>query len=173
MQLVESMKLRGQEIGRRLASSEEVLAKLNSSHGYDEEYFSNQWERQKKLQLSAISQKAADQHKKLGVLLKLEEELLETRCVLVYLFIVTSTLTQDYSNSDTIQKLELKRVKRRKHREQQELLNLPKTLALLEEKIQDLAAELGSQEFMELTGVSGKGFFSCTLLSANIRLHAD
>lgn len=46
-------------------------------------------------------------------------------------------------------------MRRRKQSEQQELLNLPKTLAVLEQKIQDLASELGSKEFLELTGVSG------------------
>lgn len=56
---------------------------------------------------------------------------------------------------ETLENLEMRRVRRRKRSEQQELLNLPKTLAVLEEKIQDLANELGSQEFLELTGVSG------------------
>lgn len=74
------MRLRGKEIVSRLAVSEGVLAKLKASHGYEEPYFCEQWERQRKLQLSAISQNAQQKRKKLGVLLKLEEELIETRC---------------------------------------------------------------------------------------------
>lgn len=66
--------------------------------------------------------------------------------------------------SDTLEKLEMKHVKRRKRAEQQELLNLPNTLAMLEDKIQQLANKLGSKEFLEMTGVSGKVFFSTTFL---------
>lgn len=152
------MRLRGQEIGRRLASSEAVLARLRSSKGYDESYFSNQWDRQRRLQQSAISQKAIDLRNKLGVLMKLEEELIETRCVKPRVHITQTShhLKTEYNFCrDTIQKLQLKRVRRRKQSKQKELLNLPKTLAVLEQKIQDLASELGSKEFLELTGVSG------------------
>lgn len=77
------MKARGQEIGRRLAASEAILAKLRASHGYDEAYFSEQWDRQRKLQLNAISQNAKEKRKTLGVLLKLEEKLIETRYVIM------------------------------------------------------------------------------------------
>lgn len=120
------MRLRGQEIGRRLASSEAVLARLRSSKGYDESYFSNQWDRQRRLQQSAISQKAIDLRNKLGVLMKLEEELIETRCVKPRVHITQTShhLKTEYNFCrDTIQKLQLKRVRRRKQSEQQELLN--------------------------------------------------
>lgn len=36
-----------------------------------------------------------------------------------------------------------------------ELLNLPQTLVVLEQKIQKLAEQLGSQEFRELSGTTG------------------
>lgn len=36
-----------------------------------------------------------------------------------------------------------------------DLLSLPKTLVVLEQKIQKLAMELGNQEFRELSGTTG------------------
>lgn len=58
--------------------------------------------------------------------------------------------------SDSLKKLKLKRVRTRTGKEKRDLLNLPKTLALLEVQIQSAASELGSQEFLELTGLSGR-----------------
>lgn len=44
----------------------------------------------------------------------------------------------------------------RTEHEVHELLNLPRTLVVLEQKIQKVAGQLGSQEFRELTGTAGK-----------------
>ena len=54
-----------------------------------------------------------------------------------------------------MQDLEGKRRRARTGAEKEALLNLPATLAQLEVKIQQIACELGSQEFRELTGTSG------------------
>lgn len=54
-----------------------------------------------------------------------------------------------------MQALESKRRRARTSGEKDELLNLPATLATLEVKIQQIAQELGTQEFRELTGTSG------------------
>lgn len=58
----------------------------------------------------------------------------------------------------TLQDLEAKRRRARTVNEKKALLNLPATLATLEVKIQQIAEELGSQKFRELTGTSGKNF---------------
>ena len=57
-----------------------------------------------------------------------------------------------------MQDLEAKRRRARTVNEKEALLNLPATLATLEVKIQQIAEELGSQEFRELTGTSGTNF---------------
>ncbi|EGF97524.1 uncharacterized protein MELLADRAFT_69927 [Melampsora larici-populina 98AG31] len=59
-----------------------------------------------------------------------------------------------FSSSEDLRKLKLKRVKARTGREKQELLNLPKSLVRLETQIHNAAAELGSEEFRELTGLT-------------------
>lgn len=43
------------------------------------EYFQNQWDRQRALQLKAINVKAKEKRERLAVLLTLEEDLLEAR----------------------------------------------------------------------------------------------
>lgn len=55
-----------------------------------------------------------------------------------------------------MQELEAKRRRARTAHEKDALLNLPATLAALEVKIQQIARELGTQEFRELTGTSGQ-----------------
>ncbi|EGG00025.1 uncharacterized protein MELLADRAFT_112127 [Melampsora larici-populina 98AG31] len=78
--------------------------------------------------MDVISMTAKEKKKKIAELLELEENLIEARL--------------------------LKRVKARTGREKQELLNLPKYLVWLETQIHNAAAELGSEEFRELTGVT-------------------
>lgn len=57
---------------------------------------------------------------------------------------------------DALSQLDPETANLRTQGEQHELLNLPRTLANLENKIQTVADQLGSQEFRALTGTSGE-----------------
>ncbi|KAH9807272.1 hypothetical protein DFH28DRAFT_1088079 [Melampsora americana] len=84
--------------------------------------------------MDVISVTARKKKERMIELLDLEEKLFEAR--------------------EDLRKLKLKRVRARTGREKQDLLNLPKSLVLLETQIHNAAAELGTDEFLELTGLS-------------------
>lgn len=52
--------------------------------------------------------------------------------------------------------LNVPRIAHRTAEQRRGVLDLPGSLATLEKKIQDVAAELGSQEFLQLSGPGGK-----------------
>lgn len=63
-----------------LASLQSTLDKLTQANpAHTIEYFDAQWERQRNLQLAAMTVKAKERRERLKVLLQLEEQLLEAR----------------------------------------------------------------------------------------------
>ncbi|EGF98630.1 uncharacterized protein MELLADRAFT_95541 [Melampsora larici-populina 98AG31] len=82
--------------------------------------------------MDVISTTARKKKERMIELLDMEEKLVEAR--------------------EDLKKLKLKRVRARTGREKQDLLSLPKSLVLLETQIHNTAAELGAEEFLELTG---------------------
>ncbi|KAH9808531.1 hypothetical protein DFH28DRAFT_909133 [Melampsora americana] len=123
-----------QKAKKRLSEAQVSLDDLLQQHGHTVEYLSLQWERQRKAQMDVISATARQKRERMAELLEMEEELIETR--------------------EKLRRLKLKRVRARTGREKRDLLNIPKSLGLLEAQIHAAAAELGTQEFLELTGMS-------------------
>lgn len=77
---VDHMKRRRAEVEKRLVSANKTLEELHSKCPlHDIGFFETQWERQKRLQSEAISERAQERRARLEVLLELEEELLAAR----------------------------------------------------------------------------------------------
>ncbi|EGF98558.1 uncharacterized protein MELLADRAFT_113453 [Melampsora larici-populina 98AG31] len=114
-----------------LLSSEESLAKLlqaNESHTY--EYFEAQWGCQRELQLKEMNVRTKEKRVRLEVLIELEEELLEAR----------KRMNEIDAGNAAIRTAE----------QRQELLGLPRSLANLEVKMQEVAQELGNAEVVNV-----------------------
>lgn len=133
---------------------------------YTREYFENQWNRQRDLQSKAISESVQDRTERLGVLLELEEQLFDARCVQTNSIDsshITYVLFKRVSGISTrMDDLNVRRVAHRTGEQRRGVLNLPGSLATLEKRIQDVAVELGSQEFLQLTGHRGSHLTSFT-----------
>ncbi|EGG12986.1 uncharacterized protein MELLADRAFT_101385 [Melampsora larici-populina 98AG31] len=122
-------------VEKRLVKSSVILAELpKSDPKYTIEYFEQQWERQRLIQQNVINATTRRLKEQMGVLLDLEEDLIEAR--------------------DTLALLEAGTAALRTQEQQHDLLDLPRTLTSLENKIQNVANELGSQQFRELTGMT-------------------
>ncbi|EGF97747.1 uncharacterized protein MELLADRAFT_114116 [Melampsora larici-populina 98AG31] len=122
-------------VEKRLAKSSSMLsdlAKLDPK--YTTNYFEQQWARKRHIQRNVINATTRRLKERMGVLLDLEEDLIEAR--------------------DTLDLLEAGTAPLRTQEQQHELLDLPRTLTSLENKIQNVANELGSQQFRELTGMT-------------------
>ncbi|EGG02525.1 uncharacterized protein MELLADRAFT_66337 [Melampsora larici-populina 98AG31] len=112
-----------------LHESKSLLAKLTQQDpAQTTVYFQIQWDRQRSLQLKAMTVEAKEKRERLGVLLTLEEELLEAR----------QKLTAMNAGSAAIRTAE----------QRHELLNLPASLVALEAQIQAVADELGNAELL-------------------------
>ncbi|KAH9812739.1 hypothetical protein DFH28DRAFT_1129505 [Melampsora americana] len=123
-----SMTTRLKDVHQRLDKANNCLAKIQAQHPtHTLEYTKAQWTRQREKQALIISETKADKREQIGVLIELEEDLLEARA---------------------------KRPRMRTGAEKAELLNLPRSLVAMEQKVHDLAQELGSGEFLQLTGTS-------------------
>ncbi|EGG01200.1 uncharacterized protein MELLADRAFT_92702 [Melampsora larici-populina 98AG31] len=119
----------------RLSNAESALHQLRTEHGHTVEYLSVQWDQQRATQMDVISRTAREKKERMIDLLNMEEKLIEAR--------------------EDLRKLKLKKKRARTGREKQELLNIPQSLVLMETQIHNAAAELGTQEFLELTGLTG------------------
>ncbi|EGG07536.1 uncharacterized protein MELLADRAFT_105774 [Melampsora larici-populina 98AG31] len=105
---------------------------LSQNPAHTAEYFQTQWDRQRALQLKAISVKSKEKRERLGVLLTLEEDLLEARQGFL------QKLTDINAANAPIRTAE----------QRHELLDLPASLVALETKVQELADELGNAELL-------------------------
>ncbi|KAH9814030.1 hypothetical protein DFH28DRAFT_895296 [Melampsora americana] len=108
------------------------LAKRNPK--YTTTFFERQWQRQRNIQRNFITATTRRLKDRLKVLLTLEEDLIEARTELATLEASTAPL--------------------RTQEQQHELLDLPRTLTMLENQIQNLANALGSHQFREITGMT-------------------
>ncbi|EGG04731.1 uncharacterized protein MELLADRAFT_108187 [Melampsora larici-populina 98AG31] len=121
---------------KRAEEAQKDLANIESKNPtFNLEYIKHQWARQKEMQARIISETAADKREQILVLIELEEDVLEAR--------------------GRLEDISAKRPRMRTGAERAELLDLPRSLIALEQKVQDLADELGSDEFLRLTGTSG------------------
>ncbi|EGG07542.1 uncharacterized protein MELLADRAFT_62533 [Melampsora larici-populina 98AG31] len=119
----------------RLEEAQKDLANIETrSPALNLEYMKNQWARQKEMQAQIISETAEDKREQNLVLIELEEDMLEA--------------------CRRVEAISAKRPQMRTGAVRAELLDLPQTLIALEQKVQDLADELGSDEFLHLTGTS-------------------
>lgn len=155
------MKIWGREVRRRLLEAEKCLERLLSINPkYTVQYFEGQWERQKTLQKATISESAKEKRERLSVLLNLEENSHEARWVIVGC--VSSQiqrsllLTNTSKNSEDLNRLNAQTVRTRTAEQRRAVLSLPSRLTVLETKMQALADQLGSNEFLHLTGSSVK-----------------
>ncbi|EGF99401.1 uncharacterized protein MELLADRAFT_68613 [Melampsora larici-populina 98AG31] len=124
-----------------LLESKSKLAKLHQQNPtHTAEYFQGQWDRQRALQLKGMSVEAKEKREWLGVLLQLEEELLEARQV-------------------NVPHRQIRRIKKlvamnavnaaiRTAEQRHELLDLPASLVALEVQIQAVADKLGNAELL-------------------------
>ncbi|KAH9820127.1 hypothetical protein DFH28DRAFT_1079978 [Melampsora americana] len=103
---------------------------LQAKPAHTFEYFDAQWERQRQLQLAAISVRAKERRERLTVLLELEEQLLEA----------WSKMNAVNPQAAPI----------RTNEQREELLNLPMSLANLEAKVQEVAEGLGFAELLNV-----------------------
>ncbi|KAH9808074.1 hypothetical protein DFH28DRAFT_911363 [Melampsora americana] len=127
---VSSMTDKGLEARRRLQEADKCLTRLSSiDPQYTSNYFESQWERQRNLQKSVINERVQQKQDRLKILLRLEEDLYETRCV---------------------------SVRTRTQAERRAVLSLPGQITTMETKIQAFALELGTTEFLQVTGSTGK-----------------
>ncbi|EGG11550.1 uncharacterized protein MELLADRAFT_102584 [Melampsora larici-populina 98AG31] len=123
------------KVETRLIKSSAMLSDLaKSDRKYTTNFFEQQWERQQNIQQNIINAPTRRLKERMSVLLDLEEDLIEARNTLALLEAGTAPL--------------------RTQEQQHELLDLPRTLTQLENKIQNVANELGSQQFRELTGTT-------------------
>ncbi|EGG12458.1 uncharacterized protein MELLADRAFT_101650 [Melampsora larici-populina 98AG31] len=130
-----SMTSRFKVVLERLEEAQKDLANIETqSPALNLEYMKNQWARQKEMQARIISETAEDKQEQILVLIELEEDMLEAYC--------------------RVEAISAKRPRMRTGAERAELLDLPQTLIALKQKVQDLAEELGSDEFLHLTGTS-------------------
>ncbi|EGG04810.1 uncharacterized protein MELLADRAFT_108173 [Melampsora larici-populina 98AG31] len=112
-----------------LKETKASLAKLVAQDpAHTAEYFQIQWDRQRALQLEAISVQTKEKRDRLGVLLTLEEELLDAHQRLV---------DMNAANAEI-----------RTAEQRNELLDLPASLVALEVQIQNVADELGNAELL-------------------------
>ncbi|KAH9822477.1 hypothetical protein DFH28DRAFT_881650 [Melampsora americana] len=112
-----------------LAQAQRCLAKLlQKNRSHTTAYFRAQWTRQRELQLKAINVKTKEKRARVEVLVQLEEDLIQAR---------NQLLDLDPHN------VPIRTVEHRNH-----LLNLPRSLANLEAKVQELAEELGNAELV-------------------------
>lgn len=79
--VAKSMRQRTEESQKRLTDAHTALQKLQGTDSkYTLGFFAHQWERQKVVQQDVISATEQKLKKRVGVLLDLEEELLNARC---------------------------------------------------------------------------------------------
>ncbi|EGG00227.1 uncharacterized protein MELLADRAFT_111972 [Melampsora larici-populina 98AG31] len=127
--LIRSIQRRGKEVKKRFDEAEAELASILArfpTHTIG--HLEAQWLRQKEIQKKVISESAKDKCKQVEVYIALEEELLEART----------------------------RRAARTEEERTELLRLPHTIVLLEQRANDFATELGVANLNRLTDASGK-----------------
>ncbi|KAH9815796.1 hypothetical protein DFH28DRAFT_1082087 [Melampsora americana] len=114
-----------------LQDARRTLARyLQQNPTHTTQYFQTQWDRQRKLQLKAISVRSKEKRERLEVLIKLEEDLLEVR--------------------QQMRDMDAAHAPMRTAEQRNELLALPRTLANLELKIQEVADEVGNTELLNV-----------------------
>lgn len=125
-------------------------------------YFEEQWIRQREMQLKAINVKAKEKRDRLTVLLQLEEELLEARQVLIYLLNLFKYIGMKKTYSaitlcrTKLEALNAQTALIRTAEHRQQLLDLPRSLAILEDKVQGVTEELGHSELLNARLGSGQ-----------------
>ncbi|KAA1092644.1 hypothetical protein PGT21_009631 [Puccinia graminis f. sp. tritici] len=126
---------RGLHVEKLLVESKNKLTEIREKHNFTIEYLTEQWLRQRQCQLEAMETESEREMIKLvGDLVNLEDEL-----------------------QDAQDEIELLRAKHRRTRtveEQERLELLPNTVTSLEEQIEILVDELGSEAFRNLPGAS-------------------
>ncbi|EGF98247.1 uncharacterized protein MELLADRAFT_96060 [Melampsora larici-populina 98AG31] len=117
---------------KTLAEAKVVLQRLQTQNPeYTTDYFSNQWERQKKCQLDAMSN---------GTLKNLEEQLI-------------NLLDLEEKLRDALSQLNNLRKKKRRNRteaEKEAAITLPASIVAMESAIGDVVKQLGSEDFRKL-----------------------
>ncbi|KAA1074588.1 hypothetical protein PGT21_012072 [Puccinia graminis f. sp. tritici] len=126
---------RGLHVKKLLVESMNKLTKIREKHNFTIEYLTEQWIRQRQCQLEAMDTESEREMIKLvGDLVNLEDELQDAQ--------------------DDIELLRAKRRGTRTVEEQERLELLPNTVTSLEEQIEILVDELGSEAFWNLPGAS-------------------
>ncbi|EHS64871.1 uncharacterized protein PGTG_22534 [Puccinia graminis f. sp. tritici CRL 75-36-700-3] len=126
----------GKSIEKLMKESKQVLKTIHEEHGHTSEYLRNQWIRQRECQLSQMAAESPKEvEDQFEELVELEDKLREAH----------EEMNQ------------LQRRGRRNHRGdwmRQDHQELPTPLALLEEEIEKIIGELGSDSIQNLTGTS-------------------
>ncbi|EFP80172.2 uncharacterized protein PGTG_05397 [Puccinia graminis f. sp. tritici CRL 75-36-700-3] len=126
---------RGLHVEKLLVESMNKLTEIREKHNFTIEYLTEQWLRQRQCQLEAMETESEREMIKLvGDLVNLEDELQDAQ--------------------DEIELLRAKRRRTRTQEEQERLELLPNTVTSLEEQIEILVDELGSEAFRNLPGAS-------------------
>ncbi|EGG10907.1 uncharacterized protein MELLADRAFT_59853 [Melampsora larici-populina 98AG31] len=120
-----------QKFQGELQEAQASLARFEQANrAHTRQYFQEQWDRQRALQLNAINIRSKEKRARLEVLLKLEEDLLEAR--------------------QQMRDLDAAHVPVRTAEQRNALLALPRTLVDLEQKIQEVADEVGNTELLNI-----------------------
>lgn len=150
---------KGTEARRRLQEADRCLARLSTiDEQYTADYFETQWERQRNIQKAFINERVQEKRDRLKILLRLEEDLHETRCVIamhLWYNIFQRLIINVLPTRDELLALNARRVRTRTEEERRAVLSLPSQITHLETKIQAFAMELGTTEFLQLTGSTG------------------
>ncbi|EGG06564.1 uncharacterized protein MELLADRAFT_86399 [Melampsora larici-populina 98AG31] len=137
-----------------LQVARETIANISQQNpAHNRAYLQTQWERQRELQLNAINVRSKEKRARLEVLIKLEEDLLEARQVLTsdnsifhhHHIYITNLHTW---SSQQMRDMDAANDPIRTAEQRNALLDLPRTLVELEEKIQEVADEVGNTELL-------------------------
>ncbi|EHS64876.1 uncharacterized protein PGTG_22539 [Puccinia graminis f. sp. tritici CRL 75-36-700-3] len=126
---------RGKQVEEAMKTALEKLKEIEDNFGHSTVYLANQWIRQRECQLSAMeTESERDMMRQVEELVELEDQLRDTH--------------------NTIVSLRAKRRRDRTSEEQRQLHGLPDTVVSLEEQIDQVISELGSEAFRGLPGAS-------------------
>lgn len=142
----------GRYIEKKLIESQHTLEKLKNPP----EYYQEQWQKQRECQMSiSVNETSKKLYCRLEELVELEEQLHQAQYVTfprVIRLIQTESLVMI---SQRFQELQNRRKWTWTQAEGDQLLNLPNTLCLLEDEIDSVVQQLGSEEFHNVFNRAG------------------
>lgn len=153
------------EIEKLYNDALKTLQNLEAENGvYTINYFSAQWERQRKCQLDAIvNNSLRNLEDQLVNLLDLEEQLTDAQCVFFLELNLLQRLTMLHLYSAQLSRLRRKRKRHQTEAEKLEASTLPTSIVALENAIQGVAEQLGSPEFSKLKESTSKHLIHCIM----------